>query len=130
MKAIDGVQDRGKKRANYAVLRETHIPAILTENLFIDNASDATKLKSQEFILKIAKGHVGGIVKAFGLKKKKETTKITEQVKTEYDKEVDVAFEFLKQHKVVTQDNRNEPVTRAQIFLMLHRFAKNVLKKQ
>ncbi|KIQ93899.1 Sporulation-specific N-acetylmuramoyl-L-alanine amidase [Anoxybacillus thermarum] len=128
MKAIGGVKDRGKKRANYAVLRESKMPALLTENLFIDNASDAAKLKSQEFILKIASGHVEGIVKAFGLKKKKEAVKMPEQAKTQYDKEVDAAFEFLKQHGVVTQDRRNEPVTRAQMFLMLYRFAKNVLK--
>ncbi|QPA33379.1 GH25 family lysozyme [Thermaerobacillus caldiproteolyticus] len=46
-----------------------------------------------------------------------------------YDKEVDAAFEFLKQNGVVTQDRRDEPLTRAQMFLMLYRFAKNVLKK-
>lgn len=70
MKAIGGVQDRGKKRANYAVLRLTDMPAILTENLFIDNANDAIRLKSEQFLLQIAHGHVQGIVKAFGLKKK------------------------------------------------------------
>jgi N-acetylmuramoyl-L-alanine amidase len=70
LKAIGNVTDRGKKRANYAVLRETHMPAILTENLFIDNANDADKLKSDQFLQQIAYGHVQGIVKAFGLKKK------------------------------------------------------------
>ena len=66
MKVIGNVTDRGKKRANYAVLRETHMPAILTENLFIDNANDAAKLKSEQFLLQVAHGHVQGIVKAFG----------------------------------------------------------------
>jgi N-acetylmuramoyl-L-alanine amidase len=70
MKAIGNVTDRGKKRANLAVLRETKMPAILTENLFIDNANDAAKLKSDQFLQQIAYGHVQGIVKAFGLKKK------------------------------------------------------------
>lgn len=70
MRSIGDVKDRGKKRANYAVLRETKMLAILTENLFIDNASDAAKLKSEQFLLQIAHGHVQGIVKAFGLKKK------------------------------------------------------------
>lgn len=70
MKAIGNVTDRGKKRANYAVLRETNMPALLTENLFIDNKNDATKLNSEQFILQVAHGHVQGIVKAFGLKKK------------------------------------------------------------
>ncbi|UYL93790.1 N-acetylmuramoyl-L-alanine amidase [Geobacillus phage vB_GthS_NIIg9.7] len=70
MKAIGNVKDRGKKRANYAVLRSTNMPAILTENLFIDNKTDAAKLKSEQFLLQVAYGHVQGIVKAFGLKKK------------------------------------------------------------
>jgi N-acetylmuramoyl-L-alanine amidase len=70
MKAIGGVRDRGKKRANFAVLRETKMPALLTENLFIDNPNDAVKLKSEQFLLQVAHGHVQGIVKAFGLKKK------------------------------------------------------------
>jgi len=74
MKVIGNVTDRGKKRANYAVLRETHMPAILTENLFIDNANDAAKLKSEQFLLQVAHGHVQGIVKAFGLKKKAKPT--------------------------------------------------------
>jgi N-acetylmuramoyl-L-alanine amidase len=70
MKAIGNVKDRGKKRANYAVLRETCMPAILTENLFIDNPNDAAKLKSEQFLLQVAYGHVIGLEKAFGLKKK------------------------------------------------------------
>jgi N-acetylmuramoyl-L-alanine amidase len=70
MKAIGRVKDRGKKRANYAVLRETKMPALLTENLFIDNANDAVKLKSDQFLQQIAYGHVIGLEKAFGLKKK------------------------------------------------------------
>lgn len=70
VRAIGNVKDRGKKRANYAVLRETKMPAILTENLFIDNANDAAKLKSEQFLQQIAYGHVIGLEKAFGLKKK------------------------------------------------------------
>jgi N-acetylmuramoyl-L-alanine amidase len=74
MKAIGSVTDRGKKRANYAVLRLTNMPAILTENLFIDNPNDAAKLESEQFLLQIAHGHVQGIVKAFGLKKKAKSS--------------------------------------------------------
>jgi N-acetylmuramoyl-L-alanine amidase len=64
------VRDRGKKAANYAVLRLTKMPAILTENLFIDNVSDAQLLKDPVFLQQIARGHVEGIVKVFGLKRK------------------------------------------------------------
>lgn len=63
-------KDRGSKKGDLHVLRETSMPAVLTENGFIDNASDAKKLKDEAFIIKIAKGHVDGIVKAFGLRLK------------------------------------------------------------
>ena len=69
MKQLD-VKDRGKKRANYVVIRETKMPAILTENLFIDNQNDNKKLKEDGFLDKIAQGHVNGFVKSFGLKEK------------------------------------------------------------
>jgi N-acetylmuramoyl-L-alanine amidase len=64
------MSDRGKKRANFAVLRETNMIALLTENGFIVNGSDASKLKNDSFLEKLAQGHVNGIVSFFGLKKK------------------------------------------------------------
>ncbi|KIP21144.1 Sporulation-specific N-acetylmuramoyl-L-alanine amidase [Anoxybacillus ayderensis] len=79
MKSLGNVNDRGKKRANYAVLRETKMPAILTENLFIDNVNDAVKLKSEQFLQQIIYGHVQGIIKAFGLKKKENSTQTTQK---------------------------------------------------
>jgi N-acetylmuramoyl-L-alanine amidase len=72
-----GWNDRGKKRANYAVLRESKMPAILTENGFIDNTTDANKLKNDSFLDKIAQGHVNGIVKVFNLKKNSTPSGIT-----------------------------------------------------
>ena len=63
-------KDRGKKTANFHVLRESNMPALLTENGFIDNSRDATKLKSASFIDAIARGHVNGIAKSFALTKK------------------------------------------------------------
>ncbi|WP_050616258.1 N-acetylmuramoyl-L-alanine amidase family protein [Bacillus testis] len=66
MKLLD-FNDRGKKQSNLHVLRESNMPAILTENGFIDNATDAAKLKNGAYLDKIAQGHVNGLVKAFGL---------------------------------------------------------------
>jgi N-acetylmuramoyl-L-alanine amidase len=61
------VEDRGKKRANFHVLRESNMKAVLTENLFVSNASDAKLLKSDSFRQRIANGHTMGIVKFLGL---------------------------------------------------------------
>lgn len=65
-----GVTDRGQKSANLHMVRESKMPAVLTENLFIDVAADAAKLKRQEVIDSIAIGHVKGIAKFLGLQKK------------------------------------------------------------
>ncbi|WP_280770424.1 N-acetylmuramoyl-L-alanine amidase [Salipaludibacillus daqingensis] len=59
--------DRGKKRADFAVLRETSMPAILTENLFIDDPDDAAKLADSDFLEQIAQGHTNGIVTLYQL---------------------------------------------------------------
>lgn len=65
----NGMTDRGKKKENLHVLRESRMDAILTENGFIDNASDAAKMKDQSWINKVARGHVNGIANYYGLKK-------------------------------------------------------------
>lgn len=64
------VRDRGRKTANFAVLRETNMPAILTESLFIDHATDAALLKNRSTIETIVAGHREGIVRALQLSRK------------------------------------------------------------
>jgi N-acetylmuramoyl-L-alanine amidase len=46
------------------------MPAILTENGFISNDHDAALMKQSSWIQKVAQGHVNGIAKAFGLKRR------------------------------------------------------------
>lgn|SRR5690554_841907 len=72
--AGDGWADRGMKRANFHVLRETRMSALLTENGFIDRKEDAAKLKDPAFLKKLGRLHAEGIAKAFGLKKKSTST--------------------------------------------------------
>ncbi|WP_339201719.1 N-acetylmuramoyl-L-alanine amidase [Peribacillus sp. FSL P2-0133] len=70
------IKDRGKKKSNFHVLRETKMPAVLTECGFIDYKTDAALLKKSAFIEALAQGHVNGLVKAFNLKKKIATTSV------------------------------------------------------
>lgn len=67
--------DRGTKSKDLAVLRETNMPAILTENLFIDRKEDAALLKQDAFLNLLAEGHAEGIAAAVGLKKVSSSTK-------------------------------------------------------
>ena len=64
-----GFNDRGKKRSNFHVLRESNMKALLTENLFISNIADATLLKTDQFLSSVALGHVIGLEKFFGLER-------------------------------------------------------------
>lgn len=68
--AASGFKDRGQKWKNLHVLRESKMPAVLTENGFIDTAADAKKLKDSAFIKKLGRAHAEGLAKALGLKKK------------------------------------------------------------
>ncbi|MNM10417.1 Sporulation-specific N-acetylmuramoyl-L-alanine amidase [compost metagenome] len=69
------ITDRGQKTGNLHMCRESRMPAVLTENLFIDVKSDADKLKQAKVIEAIVSGHVSGIAKYLGLKKKEAATK-------------------------------------------------------
>lgn len=63
-----GFTNRGIKRKYLYVLKNTDMPAILTENGFIDNAIDAAKLKDPEFRQKIAEAHAIGICDFYNIK--------------------------------------------------------------
>ncbi|OMF54667.1 N-acetylmuramoyl-L-alanine amidase [Paenibacillus rhizosphaerae] len=75
-----GVIDRNQKAANLHMCRESKMPAVLTENLFIDVASDAYKLKQANVINAIMDGHVAGIAKYLGLKKKEASQPANDKV--------------------------------------------------
>ena len=61
------VPDRGKKKADFMVLRLTKMPAVLTENLFLTNGEDVKLLKDDTFLNGLAESHVKGIAKAINL---------------------------------------------------------------
>lgn len=65
-----GIKDRGMKAANFQELRETDMPALLLENLFIDNPQDAARLKDDAFRDGLANELAWGLVQAFSLKKR------------------------------------------------------------
>lgn len=72
MKAFGITNDRGKKQANLHMVRESNMTACLTENLFIVNASDANKLKNEEFLKAVGEAHARGVAKYLGLKQKQK----------------------------------------------------------
>ncbi|RPK29996.1 N-acetylmuramoyl-L-alanine amidase [Paenibacillus xylanexedens] len=65
-----GGTDRGQKAQNLHMVRESKMPAVLTENLFVDVSADADRLKQSSVIDAIIDGHVQGIATYLGLTKK------------------------------------------------------------
>ena len=71
-KVIEAVQpfnvtDRGKKRANFHVLRETKMPSVLVEVLFVDNPKDVALLNDKKFRQAVGISLAKGVAKALAL---------------------------------------------------------------
>jgi hypothetical protein len=60
--------DRGVKVGNFYVLRETKMPAILVEGLFLSNPHEAAQLADDLFLDKMADGIAKGICDFLGIK--------------------------------------------------------------
>lgn len=103
------------KEANFSVLRETDMTALLTENLFIDT-SDSKYLKNPAFIKAVGEAHARGVAKFLGLRRKPvpagEVTSFPE------------AREFAKEFGISDGSRPKDPVKREEVWEMLLR-AKN-----
>ena len=73
---------RGVKEGNFHVLRETSMPAILTENGFMSSAWESLLMVNKDFQNEVATEHVKGISKYFGLSFKDSGTLATPSQKT------------------------------------------------
>src|SRR5690606_26189940 len=65
-----GLRDRGIKKANLHIVRETKMPAILIEGGFMDSTIDIKKLRDDKVLDAAGKAVAEGAVDYFGLKKK------------------------------------------------------------
>ncbi|MGD2019086.1 MAG: N-acetylmuramoyl-L-alanine amidase [Planctomycetota bacterium] len=65
--AAMGFVDRGPKTANFYVLRETLMPAALTEAGFLTNPGDAAALSAPGAVEALARAHLFGIQRHYGL---------------------------------------------------------------
>ena len=70
-----GLRDRGIKSANFHMLRESRMPAILIEGGFMDSEIDIKKLRNDNVLGKAGRNTADALAEYFNLKEKpKETT--------------------------------------------------------
>src|SRR5690625_128457 len=72
-----GLRDRGIKSANFHMLRESRMPAVLIEGGFMDSTIDIKKLRDKKVLKQAGKNIADAIARYFNLRKKtnKTTTK-------------------------------------------------------
>jgi N-acetylmuramoyl-L-alanine amidase len=117
------VADRGMKRANFAVLRETRMPAILLEELFIDNQTDNRLLQSSSHAEKYVKAVVEGVAEFLGLKKK------SAPVKEEVSDWAKTAWKFMKENEVLDGTRPKDNLTREEHATSMYRLYKLIFNK-
>ncbi|RST56917.1 LysM peptidoglycan-binding domain-containing protein [Siminovitchia terrae] len=63
-----GLKDRGLKKADFHMLRESKMPAILTEGGYMDSTIDVKKLRDDKVLDAAGKAIADGVAEYFGLK--------------------------------------------------------------
>jgi N-acetylmuramoyl-L-alanine amidase len=114
--ASTGRKNRGVKAADFHVLRETHMTAILVECGFMTHREEAALLKLDEYRRKVAAAIARAIAEQYGLKRKESV-----QVATKPTGSLEKAVEWARKHGISNGERLDEPATRAQVLLMLYR---------
>lgn len=128
-------KNRGVKEADFHVLRETDMPAILTENGFMDNEREALLMADAAFQKEAATEHAKGICAYFGIKYKGGANNVptpgpqkpTEPKKPDYighwaEKSIEKAMKkSIMSGYADGNFGPNDPVTRGQLAAIMDR---------
>ncbi|WP_427036654.1 N-acetylmuramoyl-L-alanine amidase [Cytobacillus pseudoceanisediminis] len=118
------LRNRGVKMADFHVLRETNMTAILVEHGFMDSRTDLPFLKSDAYRVLCAKSNVKSIAEVYGLKLKqapkpaKEDAKVSEEYKMSAYEEKVVAE--LKRLGITDGKNPLRPVNNLYIWHVVY----------
>lgn len=113
-----GRPDRGVKSANFHVLRETRMTAILVECGFMTNREECELLKSDSYRRKCAEAIVAGIVETYRLKPKQTgQTPPSDDWRAEFA----AAREWAVEQGITDGSRPKDTVTREELWTMLYR---------
>lgn len=111
-------QNRGVKTANFAVLKNTKMPAVLVETAFITNQYDAEKLKNKQDLF--AKGIYEGVLEYMG----KTDNAVNNTTQTSNIPWYNDAQWFVKQIGISDGTRPDDNATRAETWQMIYNFCK------
>lgn len=123
-----GVIDRDQKTKDLHMVRESKMPAVLTENLFLDVKADADRLKRPEVIQAIIDGHVKGIASYFGLKKKQVAKVATERDIHKVSSWAESSWDEMTKNGYYDGSRPGATQTREEAAVVMSRFRRNMLK--
>jgi N-acetylmuramoyl-L-alanine amidase len=115
-----GRPDRGVKTANFHVLRETKMTAILVECGFMTNRQECELLKSDDYRRKCAAAIVAGIVETHGLKPKQP---VREPATDEVSAWAREARDWAVSRGITDGTRPKDAVTREEVWTMLYRMS-------
>jgi len=113
-----GRPDRGVKSANFHVLRETKMTAILVECGFMTNREECELLKSDAYRRKCAEAIVAGIVETYGLRPKQTAQQPAPDEVSAWARE---AREWAVEQGITDGSRPKDTVTREELWVMLYR---------
>lgn len=125
-------KDRGIKDANYAVLRNSNMPAILTEGGFMDSRTDIKKMREDKYLKAQGEAIALGIAEYFGLTLKNAVKGVekVEQYKKDALPSKSLAAEFNKAVAAEITDGTypQRPATREEVAVMVLRAVEKLNK--
>lgn len=116
-----GLPNRGVKTADFHVLRETDMTAVLPECGFMTNKTDLSKLKSDSYRRAVAEAIVDALANQYRLVKKKVKAsaekKTTSQLASPFARE---AQTWVMENGISDGSRPHDPVTRQEVWVMLN----------
>ncbi|MDN4609108.1 N-acetylmuramoyl-L-alanine amidase [Sporosarcina highlanderae] len=128
-----GLRDRGIKTADFHMLRESQMPAVLTEGGFMDSTVDIHSLRSDVLLKKQGEAIAEGLALHFKLVPKKEDVKVASEDK-EKNARADASFQagqdFVKAAKISDGTYPRRQITRQEFWAMLERYDRYLNSQQ
>ena len=124
------LKDRGIKEQSFHMLRESNMPAILTEGGYMDSNIDIVALRSEDRLRAQADGITAGLVKYHKLKKQSAPAPEQNQPKVEgvsMDKYAGISKGILEDYKkavafgITNGDRPNDKTSRAETAVMIYK---------